>query len=206
MPRSKELSEQMRAESRAQIIAAARHLFADRGYFKCTVSDIAREAGMSQGNVYWYFKSKEDLLKAVLAEGFGALEAMTREVAAHPGPAQDKIDYLIECSFALYEEQGDFTTILLSLMAHGGTPFLEELGFDMLQIGASYHQNLVAVFAQGQAEGHVVGINPNILVMFFFAFFNGLMVTYRDDWSSLPSTLIREAILRLISGDLARKE
>jgi AcrR family transcriptional regulator len=34
--------------------------------------EIAREAGMSQGNVCWFFKSKEDLLKAVLADGFAA--------------------------------------------------------------------------------------------------------------------------------------
>jgi hypothetical protein len=63
---------------------------------------------------------------------------------------------------------------LLSMMSHGGAPLLKELGFDMEQIGMGYHQSLSALFLQGQKEGLLpAGIDPNVLVMYFFAFFNG---------------------------------
>ena len=69
-PRNKELSEQMREEARTALLAAGRQLFSEQGYFKSKVSDVARAAGMSQGNVYWYFSSKEELLKAVIRPVF----------------------------------------------------------------------------------------------------------------------------------------
>jgi AcrR family transcriptional regulator len=57
-PRSRDDSQATRAASRARILAAARTLFAERGFFACRVADVARRAGMSPGNVYWHFDSK----------------------------------------------------------------------------------------------------------------------------------------------------
>ncbi len=200
MPRSKKVSEQMRAQSRAQILNAARRLFAEQGYFKCKVSDIAHEAGMSQGNIYWYFSSKEELLKAVLADGFEALGAVIHEAQSHPGSGREKLAFTVERYIAFGQERGDFVIIAMSLLAHGGVPFLQKLGFDTLQIGAGYHQHLYPLLAQARAEGSVADIDPNILATFFFAFFNGLMITYGKDWMDLSPELIREAALRLLGS------
>lgn len=198
MPRSKEVSEQMRAQSRAQILTAARRLFAKQGYFACRVSDIAREADMSQGNIYWYFSSKEEVLTAVLAQGFEAVGAVLQEAASHPGTGVEKLIFAVEQYITLGQEGTDFFTIFMSLLAHGGVPFLQELGFDTGPIGIGFHQHLSAIVAQAQSEGSVADIDTNILTMFFFAFFNGLIITYAEDWADLPPHLIRDAVLRLL--------
>lgn len=52
-----------------QILVAAGRLFATKGYDKTSVDEIAREAGLSKGAIYWYFPSKEQILIA-LAEQF----------------------------------------------------------------------------------------------------------------------------------------
>lgn len=199
-PRSRKVSEQMRAKSRAQILKAARKLFAQQGYFKCKVSDIAREAGMSQGNVYWYFSSKEALLKEILADGFEALGAALQEAQSHPGAGVDKLAYAVEQYVVFGQERGDFTPILMSLMAHGGVSLLKELGFDMPEIGAGYHQRLSPILAQARAEGNLANVDLNILSMFFFSFFNGLTITYGHDWVNLPIALIRETVLRMLGS------
>jgi AcrR family transcriptional regulator len=201
MPRSKKQSKQMRAESRAKILQAARRLFAAQGYFKCTVSDVAREAGMSQGNIYWYFNSKESLLKAVLKDGFTALGEVLQEAQSQPGTGLEKLSFAVEQYILFAHERGTFTQILMSLMAHGGVPFLNELGFDMLQIGGEYHQSLSPILAQARAEGSVVDVDPHILSMFFFAFMNGLVITYGEDWIELPPELVRDGVLRLLGGN-----
>jgi AcrR family transcriptional regulator len=198
MPRSKELSEQMRAQSRERIIKAARQLFAERGYFKCKVSDIAQRAEMSQGNVYWYFRSKQELLQAVLAQGFQTLEQMTQEIAEGDGSGLEKLNDLLIRTLALYDEQGDFNRILMSLMAHGGSDFMLELGFDMRDIGRRYHTNLIQVFMQARAEGWVIDIDPNMLVMLYFGLFNGLIITYAQDWKTLPEDVLQQATLRML--------
>src|SRR5436190_22756784 len=51
-----------RTEKRERILAAAERVFARRGFFASRVSEIAKDAGVADGTIYNYFKSKDDLL------------------------------------------------------------------------------------------------------------------------------------------------
>jgi AcrR family transcriptional regulator len=50
---------------REQILDAATTMFITQGYENSTVDDIAKEAGLSKGSIYWYFKSKLEILFAL---------------------------------------------------------------------------------------------------------------------------------------------
>lgn len=68
---------------RARIILnAAAELFSAKGYDRCSIRDIAREAGLLPGSVYHHFASKEDLYVAVQQEGLKIVAARVRERAA----------------------------------------------------------------------------------------------------------------------------
>src|SRR5260221_7083408 len=53
-------------DRREQIIDAAMRVFAEKGFGKATNKDIAREADITPGLIYYYFESKEALLKAII--------------------------------------------------------------------------------------------------------------------------------------------
>ena len=53
-------------ERRFDIVLAAIRLFSRDGFYATRVPDIAKEVGMSAGNIYNYFKSKEDLAKCAI--------------------------------------------------------------------------------------------------------------------------------------------
>src|SRR6266853_3064959 len=53
-------------DRRDQIIDAAMRVFAQKGFTRATNKDIAREAGITPGLIYYYFDSKEDLLKTII--------------------------------------------------------------------------------------------------------------------------------------------
>ena len=55
----------LEAERRSQLLAAARSVFAERGYEGATVADIAGEAGVAVGSVYTYFGSKSEIFFAL---------------------------------------------------------------------------------------------------------------------------------------------
>lgn len=173
-------------------------MFASKGFFACKVGDIAREAGMSQGNVYWHFSSKEEILQEILAEGFGAIEMMTAEVADASGTSRRKIDLLIERTLALYAEHGEFMRILGTLMGHGGQELLASLGFNTAEIGGRYHANLARVFAQARREKIVADVDPNFLVLFYFSLLNGALITYPDWWPQLDPVMVRQTLLRML--------
>lgn len=58
--------ERKAAERRMQIIRAAAHLFAEKGFHRTTTRDIAEEADVSEGTLYNYFDSKDDLLLDIM--------------------------------------------------------------------------------------------------------------------------------------------
>jgi AcrR family transcriptional regulator len=74
-------------ERREQIIKAATKLFSEQGYYVTTIQDIAREAGISVGLIYQYFKDKDDVLfltlKLVL-ETYEKVIPAAIEKAEHP--------------------------------------------------------------------------------------------------------------------------
>ena len=57
----KERKEREREMRRQQIMVAAKSVFTQRGFEKSTMEDIAREAELSAGTIYLYFKSKDEL-------------------------------------------------------------------------------------------------------------------------------------------------
>lgn len=57
------------AQTREQILEAALKVFSEKGYSKATFVDVAKEIGLSKGAVYWHFKTKPDLLVALIAYG-----------------------------------------------------------------------------------------------------------------------------------------
>lgn len=53
---------------RAQILTAAKRVFARQGFHRTTVREVAREAGLADGTIYLYFANKQDLLLALLGQ------------------------------------------------------------------------------------------------------------------------------------------
>jgi AcrR family transcriptional regulator len=196
-PRSRD-GEDAKTAARARILAAARALFAERGFVACRVADVARRAGMSPGNVYWHFDSKEAILQAILAEGFASHEEMTAGVAEEYGPARRKLGLLVERTVALYEANAEFTVILGGLKGEGGRELVRALGFDLPEIERRSRANLRRIFAEARSEGAVEAADPDLLVAFYLAFFDGLVITRGDLWPALPPDALRDGALRLV--------
>lgn len=72
-PRTKQQFEELRKTSKDKILSVALELFSQNGYDGTSVSKIAVKAGISKGLMYNYFKNKEELLEAVVMEGFNKI-------------------------------------------------------------------------------------------------------------------------------------
>ncbi|OUD12126.1 TetR/AcrR family transcriptional regulator [Thioflexithrix psekupsensis] len=56
------------SDKRERLLAAAKALIHQQGFYQTTLADIARESKVPLGNVYYYFKTKEDIASAVIQE------------------------------------------------------------------------------------------------------------------------------------------
>jgi AcrR family transcriptional regulator len=92
-PKSSKQFKSIREEKTTLIMDVALQHFADEGYFKTTITHIARHAGISKGLMYNYFESKEDLLIAIINRSMS-------EISQYFDPDND--GYLSEDEFELF--------------------------------------------------------------------------------------------------------
>lgn len=96
---NRSLKEKLKEEKRLKIIKTACRLFAQKGYSNTTMPDIAKELGMSVGNLYNYFESKEELAKEVMLTVSGWVAQRLRSINEEDIPTKDKIRKLVESFF-----------------------------------------------------------------------------------------------------------
>src|ERR1044071_8402367 len=75
-------------DKRARILASAERVFAKRGFFAARVSEIAKEAGVADGTIYLYFKSKDDLLISLFESRMKQVNLQLRAAIADRAPAE----------------------------------------------------------------------------------------------------------------------
>jgi len=77
---------------KSEILDAAQKLFIEKGYAKTTVTDILNVHGLSKGVFYYYFKSKEEVMDAIIMRIVSADVAAAKEIADNPDlPAIQKM-------------------------------------------------------------------------------------------------------------------
>lgn len=101
-------------ERRAEIVETADRLFRKLGYAKCSVDVIIREIGVAKGTFYYYFKSKSDILEAVVSKTLSQIVETADSVAEDPSlTAMQKMKALLGNSHI-----GDESSIEVAEMLH----------------------------------------------------------------------------------------
>jgi len=172
--RSKENPNNKSTEGR--IMEHARKLFLRKGYHGTTVDDIARSAKLTKGSFYWYFKSKEDMLRRIFLEFEKFfLDSMIRSINAVEGGTLDKIAKFIRFipAFAYYNPElcVAFTTLSGELV---GTR--HKIETDIRRIYKRYQDFLAELVVQGIQEGVVrKDLNPDLVASVIIAFHSGIL-------------------------------
>ncbi len=137
------------ADKREAILRAATRVFARNGYFNSKVADIAKAAGVADGTVYLYFKSKEEILHSIFDRSVE--EAITEgrrqlEVIDDPG---EKLRRIAHLHLERLGADRDLA-VVFQVELRGSTKFMEEFsaaGF------AEYLRIIRTVFEEGQRTG-----------------------------------------------------
>ena len=82
-------------ERKAEMVAAASKLFAQQGFVRTSVAEIVSAVDVAKGLFYYYFTTKDDMVKAVVEGYCSYLGSEAQKIADGEGTAQEKIDRLV---------------------------------------------------------------------------------------------------------------
>ena len=141
-----ERKQRERERRRQQIIVAAKRVFSAKGYSKSTMEDIAREAELSPGTLYLYFKNKDELYASlslrILQYLNIRLEDVKKEKDIEP---RQKITAIKEALFDVYQ----FDPMILINMFHlQSSETLKNLSSPLLENITELSRNSLAILAE----------------------------------------------------------
>lgn len=92
---------------------AAEQLFVEKGYEHTSASDIIRKVGVAQGTFYYYFKSKDEILNAVIDRYIERYAELVKSIADDERMnAVQKIQRIIDASFSMSDRKYKFSRYL----------------------------------------------------------------------------------------------
>ncbi|MBI2374581.1 MAG: TetR/AcrR family transcriptional regulator [Deltaproteobacteria bacterium] len=138
-------------DTRRRIIDASVEVFAELGFFSARVSDVAQRAGVADGTIYLYFRSKDDLLLSLFREKMSEIVDRLHLIVSDPIPPDAKIRRYVAEHLALVEDQPKLMQIL-TVEIRKSARFLRASG---TALGFARY---LALVAQIIAEGQDVGI------------------------------------------------
>jgi AcrR family transcriptional regulator len=193
--------EQKREANRERILRAARDVFGARGYHGATIEEIAEEAGLSNGAIYYNFGSKEELFLALLDERLDQrLEHTRQTLAAGSESAIDQRALEDEARDITrsFKESREWRLLLLEFVAYAARnpPFADRFKDHKRRLRAAVAELLESHLS---ARRMTPPMPIDQLAIAVTGLANGLAVEELSDPGSTSDELLSDALALLIS-------
>jgi AcrR family transcriptional regulator len=173
-----ERKQRERERRRQQIIVAAKRVFSERGFSKTTMEDIAREAELSPGTLYLYFKNKDELYASLSLRILQYMNIRIEDVKKEKDsePAQ-KIASIKEALYDVYQ----FDPMILINMFHlQSSETLKNISSPLLdnisELSRNSLQALADIFKESSDRNTVLTRQPTAVADIVWSLFTGVVL------------------------------
>jgi AcrR family transcriptional regulator len=142
-------------ERRQQIVAAAIEVFLEKGFNGASVRDVCVRAGITQGNLYNYVRSKDDILYLICDEATARYQAALSEALEGVTDPKQRLIRAVEATVAAVYDTGDHM-LLLFRESHALAPASMKA---VLARADSFYSMVREIVAEAVAAGHARAID-----------------------------------------------
>ena len=173
-----ERKQRERERRRQQIIVAAKRVFSEKGYSKSTMEDIAREAELSPGTLYLYFKNKDELYASLSLRILQYLNIRLEDVKKEKDiETRQKIAAIKEALFDVYQ----FDPMILINMFHlQSSETLKNLSSPLLENITELSRNsltiLAEIFEDDTGQDIHISHHPTAIADIVWSLFTGVVL------------------------------
>jgi len=181
-------------DKREAILRAAVKVFASKGFFNSKVADIAREAGIADGTVYLYFKSKDEILHSVFDRAMDEFIAEgKREIAGIIEPDK-RLQKIARLHLERLSADRDLA-IVFQVELRGSTKFMEEFSASGF---AEYLDIIRQTIADGQRQGVFrQDLKPIVCAKILYGALDEMVTNWILSKKSYPLTPMADEVLKV---------
>lgn len=150
---------------REQIVHAALELIAQRGLKQLSVARIARQVGLVPSAIYRHYKSKDDVIDAILDQVRYKLLANVQQVCGEISDPVECLHRLLFLHVQLIRENKSLPRVIFSEEIHTGHPERRRKVYDTI---SAYLDQVAAIIRRGQAAGAIrAEMSPPVVAVMF---------------------------------------
>lgn len=190
-----------REERWQEILEAAAEVFFEKGYEASTLQEIADRVGILKGSIYYYIKTKGDLLDNVLLDVHNEGLAMIRACAATEGTIFDKLAAMVRGHIDYLSRNQAKTSVYLHELKGLGAEHR-----DRLFRSHDVRDEFLALLKQGQEEGLVAGnLDSKLTAQTMLAWINSLYQWYAPKRQMRTQVIADHFIFIMLRGIATQK-
>jgi TetR/AcrR family transcriptional regulator, acrAB operon repressor len=197
------------AITRQILLKAALSVFSRKGYAATTLEDIAQEAGVTRGAIYWHFGSKVELYMSLIETYAVRGNEIVGQVASEGGSFVEVILRIFIRMLEAVEDDNDLRAVMeLSLFKTEYLPELEPMRQQSLQRSRAMVESIAGWMHQGIASGAIrSGVDPLDLARSFLAYQDGAIYMWLSDPQAFSLKERAEALADIyLKGVLSGRE
>jgi len=191
---------------REEILSAAEKVFAAKGFFPTTMSDIARRAEFGTGTLYKYFKSKEELYFTLIDEKVEEINRLVKTELSQRNSAVERIKKVLRLQFEFIERNRDFFRIYVSERSRFEWTVKDDLGKGLHEKMVSYIDILSEVIRQGIKKGEFRSMDPRDLAHAFVGIVNSFVFEWLISREPYPLVSKLDTVLEIFLGGAQQME
>lgn len=185
-----------------KIIDNAQAIFANRGFFKTTVEDIAQATGVAKGTIYLYFKDKQELYTATIDAHFSRVLSILTEIEARKVPAADKMRR-IAVQFATYMNTLKATYMLYSFESITVTGKALKHMHSIIGARITEMTDIISrIVKQGIENGEFRNVDPKVVAFYFL---NTIRTMFFSHFDTVSSSIRTDTVLELFFEGLKKR-
>ena len=146
------------SSARGRLLNEAARLFRDKGYERTTVRDLAAAVGIQSGSLFHHFRTKEEILKAVMVETIRLNTALMQAAADQADSAREKLRALIRAELESINGQ---TGEAIAVLVYEWRSLSESSQAEVLELRDIYEDLWLSTLQQLSKE-HQLGADPFI--------------------------------------------
>jgi AcrR family transcriptional regulator len=183
--------------SRADVVAAAGRLFAERGYHGTSMRDLGRELGLLGSSLYAHVQSKQDLLVEVVEEGARLFEESAGRAMLEEGSASERLRALVAGHVDVVLDNLDIARTFLN----EARMLDDEHRSRVIAARDSYEKAFREVTAGGVADGEFrEDVDPKIFSILILSILNAVERWYRPNGPLDRRGLVDAIVSTTLSG------